>query len=91
MPKLVLAFPDEKSPGYLRFIRSLPELQAKAAGLSEVIGTNKMTAQQVDELVDIILAFVVEPANKAEARKMIFDASADDLVELLNVLAENLK
>ncbi len=86
MAKLVLKFPDQNAPGYLRFMKAAPDMRAKLADLSAAIRSGTMSAGQIDELVDVMLLFTVEPADKGVAREMIFDASADDIANLLAAL-----
>lgn len=90
MSKLVLKFPDQNTPGYLRFMRNAPDMRAKLADLSAAIRSGTMIAAQIDELVDVMLLFTVEPADKTVAREMIFDASADDIANLLATLTAGL-
>ena len=90
MAKLVVRFPDAQTPGYLRFLKALPDLKTKVVDLLPAAQAATLTPAQVDELVDVLLVFVVEPADKAQARELIFDATADELGQLLAGLTERL-
>ena len=76
--------PTADTPGYLRRMRAMPAIQKKAEGLRGIKSFAALTSQQIDDLVEIIVAFVTEPADKTEAEQLVLDASSSDLLEMLN-------
>ena len=64
----------------------LPSMREKASALSAVKSLAALTSDQVDSLVELLQMFVVEPADRSEAKDLIMDASANDLLVMLNEL-----
>ena len=90
--KLVLGFPDKDAPGYLHLLKTLPEMQRTAGDLQATLTSGALlTPAQVDKLVDLLLAFVVEPADKAKACELIFEASAERLSQMMRELIGRLQ
>jgi hypothetical protein len=89
--RIVLKFPDAQTPGYLRFMQARAQLQATAAELAQVLKDGGLlTVEQINAMVDLLIVFVVEPADKEQARELILDATADDLTALLQALVKDL-
>lgn len=90
MAKITLRFPDEQTPGYLRFVKALPDIRAQAAALADAVRAGTLSTTQVDALVELMLVFIADPADRLQARDMILDASAADLVQAWTALADKL-
>jgi len=79
MTELVFKVPDEKSPGFLR--------RMMAAGrFSELMRNNETGGEYYDNLITFLLAFVVEPEDRTEAREALLDATQEQYLELLDAI-----
>ena len=76
--KLVFAPPDADAPGYLKRQRQALEL---FDGYK-----NDPSVDTVDRLVDFLLPFVTEPKTKARAREALWDASQNQIKQLIGVV-----
>ena len=76
--KLVFAPPDADAPGYLKRQRQALELFDEYKG--------NPTVDSVDKLVDFLLPFVTEPKTPAKAREALWDASQNQIQQLIGVV-----
>ena len=79
-PKLKLVFspPDPDAPGYLKRQRLALELFDSYKGNPSV--------DTVDKLVDFLLPFVIEPKTKTKAREALWDASQNQIQQMITVV-----
>ena len=76
--KLVFAPPDADAPGYLKRQRQALELFDEYK--------ESPTVDSVDKLVDFLLPFVTEPKTKAKAQEALWDASQNQIQQLIGVV-----
>ena len=76
--KLVFAPPDADAPGYLK-------RQRRALELFDAFKVDP-TVEMVDQMVDFLLPFVTEPKTKAKAQEALWDASKNQIKELIGVV-----
>ena len=76
--KLVFAPPDADAPGYLKRQRQALELFDEYK--------ESPTVDSVDKLVGFLLPFVTEPKTKAKAQEALWDASQNQIQELIGVV-----
>jgi len=76
--KLVFAPPDPDAPGYLKRQRLALEL---FDGYK-----NDPSVDTVDKLVDFLLPFVTEPKTPAKARDALWDASQNQIQQMISVV-----
>ena len=75
MSNLVFQPPDENTPGFLRRQREALKFMQLLKG--------DPTVEAVDGMVDFLVEFVTEPADKDEAKDALWDASEKQFNELL--------
>lgn len=68
--RLQFEIPGSEAPGFLR-------RQREAIKYREALRTNP-SVQTMDEMVDFLLTFVVEPEDRSQARELLLDLSRDD-------------
>lgn len=78
MSQLVLRPPAKDEPGFLR--RSRQALQ-----FNEML-QDKPTVAALDAMIEFLLGYVEEPADKEEARELLLDASELQFMEMLNAI-----
>lgn len=78
---LVIAPPDENAPGYLRRQRRLLHFQQAA-------NEGRFTLSVLDDMIEFILDFVVEPHDRVEARTILEDLSEREFIDIINQLAK---
>ena len=76
--KLVFAPPDADAPGYLKRQRQALEL---FDGYK-----NDPSVDTVDKLIDFLLPFVTEPKTKAKAEEALWDASQNQIQQMIGVV-----
>jgi hypothetical protein len=76
MSELTIKLPDAKTPGYLRRLQKREEF---------ISGLNDGTVN-FEGLIEYLLAFVIEPEDRAEARDILMDASEDQYRAMLEVI-----
>ena len=76
MSKIVFAPPGPDTPGYLRRVRGALEYQRKL--------TTNPEPEAIDSLVEFLLPYVEQPADRDEAREALWDASANQFNQLLS-------
>lgn len=79
--KLVFNPPKPTDRGYLRRQRKALDL---AARLFDVEGSEG--GSLVDEIIDLLLPYVEEPENEADAREALEWATEDEIMGLLNAI-----
>jgi hypothetical protein len=65
MTELVLTVPDKNTPGFLRRSKRALEFQQAMSG--------DITPDKFDAMVEFLLDFAQEPADRDEARRMLWD------------------
>jgi hypothetical protein len=78
MTNLVFTPPDENTPGFLRRQREALKFMQLLKG--------DPTVEAVDGMVDFLVEFVTEPADKNEAVEALWDASEAQFNELLGAV-----
>ena len=78
MTNLVFTPPDENTPGFLRRQREALKFMQLLKG--------DPTVEAVDGMVDFLVEFVTEPADKKEATEALWDASEAQFNELLGAV-----
>ena len=76
--KLVFVPPDADAPGYLKRQRQALELFDSYK--------NDPSVDSVDKLVDFLLPFVTEPKTKAKAEEALWDASQNQIQQMIGVV-----
>ena len=76
MSELTIKLPDATTPGYLRRMKQADQYRQ---GLRE--GTIEF-----DELVEWLLIYVIEPADKDEARETLLDLSKEQYIAVLDTI-----
>ena len=67
MSKLVFELPTPQTPGYLKRMRSAIEYNKK------IKSRDALDPGVVDDMVDFLLPYIVEPEDREEARVLMFD------------------
>jgi hypothetical protein len=75
--EIVFEPPTEDTPGFLR-------LQKNVLRMSSRLTQNDVTEDVVDEMVELLLQFVVEPVDRNDAREALLDASRKQYMAMLN-------
>jgi len=65
--KLVFELPTSQTPGYLKRMRSAIEYNKK------IKSRDALDPGVVDDMVDFLLPYIVEPEDREEARVLMFD------------------
>jgi len=79
METIVFEPPGADAPGYLRRTRKALEFRQKAA--------NDPTPETIDEMVDFLLPYIKEPADRNEARETLLDASEAQFHQLIDAVS----
>lgn len=82
MSKINFKPPGKDTPGYLRRQRKVLEFKAKMRNTAP----GSMDAESIDDLVEFLSAFVIEPEDEAAKREALWDASEEQFDMLLNVV-----
>lgn len=84
MSKLVFSPPSPETPGYLRRMRDALEIRERLSGAA--------TPEVLDAVVEFLLPYVTEPADRGAARDALWDANEEQFRALLDAVtgrAEN--
>lgn len=76
--KLVFTPPSPETPGYLRRMRDALEIREKLSAAP--------SPATLDAVVDFLLPYVTEPADRAQARDALWDASEGQFLQLLDAV-----
>ena len=76
---IVFEPPTDETPGFLR-------LQRRVLRLSGLLNAGEFDEAMVDDMVELLLPFVVEPADRDEAREALLDASKKQYQSMLNAV-----
>jgi len=79
MTDLVFTPPDEQAPGFLR-------RQKKALVFVKAFSVDNPTPEMVDEMVEFLVDYVTEPADRDEACELLWDASQAQIMELMQAV-----
>ena len=79
MPDLVFTPPGPDQPGFLRRQRTALEF---SEGLKE-----EPTVALFDKMIDFLLDYVTEPADRKEAQDLLLDASENDFTTMLKAIS----
>ena len=79
MVDLVFNPPDEKAPGFLR-------RQRKALTFVKAFNVDNPTPEMIDDMVEFLLDYVTEPADRDEARDLLWDASQEQIMSLMQAV-----
>lgn len=77
--EIVFEPPNDETPGFLRLQRNVLRMSSRLQG-------GDVTEELVDEMVELLLPFVVEPVDRDEAREALLDASKKQYMAMLNGL-----
>ena len=80
MKKLVFNPPSADTPGYLKRAK-------KSLEFRQAINSKDAGPESIDALVDFLLPYVEEPADRAEAKDALFDATESQFLQLLDVVS----
>lgn len=75
-----IAVPGKDKPGYLK-------RQRRAVSFSRAFSDRDVTPELLDELVDFLADFVVEPADREQAKELLWDASEEQFSEILAAIS----
>lgn len=75
-----IALPGKDKPGYLR-------RQRKALQFSQAFEAKQVSPELLDGLVEFLVDFVVEPADRDQAKELLWDASEEQFTEVLNAIS----
>lgn len=81
MTEIVFDLPTADTPGYLKRQRAAVALQGELA--------KNPTEQTVDKLVEFLVAFVKEPADRKDAREAVWMLPQARITELIKMLSES--
>jgi len=76
--RLVFSPPGRHAPGFLRRMRQAAVLERKLA--------KDVTLEVVDEMVEFLLDFIVEPQDRQKAEELLWEASQDDFEAMLGTV-----
>ena len=80
MSKLVFDLPSRDAPGYLRRQQEAMRFRKKIDGLER-------EPEVIDDIVEFLLPYVIEPEDRDEARQLFFDeATENQYRDLLNAV-----
>ena len=79
MGELVIRLPDKDTPGYLRRL-------IQADGFREKMREADNRPEFYEALVEFLLTYVLEPADRDEARELLMDASKEQYDAMLKVV-----
>lgn len=91
-----------QTPGWLRQVRmatlmrdNMPSMRSRIAALSETLsavaaGKQALTVAQIDMMTEVILEFVLLPADKSQARELIWDKSCEELARMIEEITASL-
>lgn len=75
--EIVFEPPTDETPGFLR-------LQKNVLRMSSRLQKNDVSEELVDEMIEMLLPFVVEPVDRDQAREALLDASKKQYMAMLN-------
>jgi hypothetical protein len=78
--KIEFTVPDRNSPGFLKRMK-------KAVSFRAVIKGGSTSPEAVDEMVEFLVDYVTEPANREQAKEALWDASLAQFEELLGLFS----
>lgn len=76
---IVFEPPGVDAPGYLRRTRKALEFRQKAV--------SSPTPETIDEMVEFLLPYIKEPADRNEARETLLDASEEQFQQLIDAVS----
>jgi hypothetical protein len=82
MPELVFNPPDAQAPGFLR-------RQKKSLVFIKAFDVEQPTPDMIDEMVDFLVDYVTEPADRNEAKELLWDASQEQIMALMQAVGGN--
>ena len=82
MSKLVFEMPTAQTPGYLKRMRSAIEYNRK------IKSREPLDPEVVDDMVGFLLPYIIEPADREEARKLMYeDLTEEQFSEMFSALS----
>lgn len=75
MSAIKIELPTRETKGYWRRVKRASALRVEMA--------NGMTPELCDNVIEFLLPFVIEPADRDEAREVLLDASQDDFEKMM--------
>ena len=78
MTKIVFEPPSAETPGYLRRTRMALEFRQKSA--------TDAGPKLIDDMIEFLLPYVKEPADRSEAREALLDATQTQFIELIDAV-----
>jgi hypothetical protein len=77
--QIVLQAPDKDEPGFLRRSRL-------AISFSEALKSKNPTVQALDDMVEFILGYIIEPKDRKVAHDLLFELSENQFLTMLDSL-----
>jgi len=81
--KLRIELPGMDEPGFLRRTKRALQLREQLVNFR----SGPTPSAVIDSVVDFLVDYVTEPADKNEAKEMLLDASQNQFMEMLNAIA----
>jgi len=82
MSKLHFELPGMDEPGFLRRSKRALQLQEQLANVQ----TGTIPSSVIDDIVEFLADYVIEPADRDEAKEALLDASQSQFMEMLNAI-----
>jgi hypothetical protein len=79
---LKVAIPDKKAKGFLR-------RQEQALRFQEIVKSGEISSKSFSEMIDFLVGFVTEPADRKEARELLVDLSQEEYETIFESLKGN--
>jgi hypothetical protein len=75
--KIEFSPPDKNAPGFLKRLKKVAAFQAS-------FSEGKITGETMDNLVDFLADYVIEPVDREQAKEALWDASETQFLSLLS-------
>lgn len=79
MTKIQIRQPDKSTPGFLKRAKRAVEFQSR-------LQDDRVDPVIFDEMIEFVLPFVVEPADRKKAREALWDASQEQFEKVMSDL-----
>lgn len=77
--KLKIEPPTKDTPGYLKRVRTVTTLIQRING-------NEVSPELIDNFIDFVLPYVIEPEDRNEARELLLELSENEYMAILNAV-----
>ena len=79
MPELVIEAPGRMSPGFLKRMRDAMKIMA-------AVNKADYTPELMEAIVDYLLPYVTEPADRVRAEALLWEASQEQIEEAMRAV-----